>query len=715
MQFLFVQIYNLQPIKIIMFKKIKIALMILVPTALLSMGFYLKKADLGEDLLVRVILENLKNFHFAPVEIDDTFSEKAFENYMEMLDGNKRFFIQADIDELSKFKYSIDDESRNGTYNLLNKSIEILEKRQLEVQQITKELLSKPFNFELKETVEFGDSVKYAQNNEELKEKWRLYLKYNVMLRLASATDIQEKAIENKDSGYKVESMDSLEFKAREGVQKTHDEWFERITKVERKDRLNVYVNALTAVFDPHTNYFPPADKENFDIRMSGKLEGIGASLQEKDGYIKVVKIIAGSPSALQGELKENDLILRVAQGKEESVDIVNARIDDAVKLIRGKKGTEVRLTVKKPDGTTKVIPIIRDVVVLEETYAKSAIVNDKDNNRVGYIYLPSFYADFSGQGGRTSWKDVKAEIEKLKEEGVTGIILDLRNNGGGSLGDVVEMGGLFIPEGPIVQVKARGEAPYIMKDNNKSVTWDGALVIMVNSFSASASEIMAAAMQDYKRAVILGAGATHGKGTVQRFIELNQTIRDHNAPDLGSLKLTIQKFYRINGDATQLKGVESDINMPDNYTYIKTGEKEDAAAMPFDKIGKAPYKVENNYIKNLDQLKRNSIERTKLKDEIQLLDENAKRWQKQNEKKVFDLNMVSYRGEEKKNVEYNKKYEELFKPIDGFTVSFPKVDVNSAKDDEGKKARQTDWQNNLKKDLYLYEALQIIEDLLKQ
>jgi carboxyl-terminal processing protease len=715
MQFLFVQIYNLQPIKIIMFKKIKIALMILVPTALLSMGFYLKKADLGEDLLVRVILENLKNFHFAPVEIDDTFSEKAFENYMEMLDGNKRFFIQADIDELSKFKYSIDDESRNGTYNLLNKSIEILEKRQLEVQQITKELLSKPFNFELKETVEFGDIVKYAQNNEELKEKWRLYLKYNVMLRLASATDIQEKAIENKDSGYKVESMDSLEFKAREGVQKTHDEWFERITKVERKDRLNVYVNALTAVFDPHTNYFPPADKENFDIRMSGKLEGIGASLQEKDGYIKVVKIIAGSPSALQGELKENDLILRVAQGKEESVDIVNARIDDAVKLIRGKKGTEVRLTVKKPDGTTKVIPIIRDVVVLEETYAKSAIVNDKDNNRVGYIYLPSFYADFSGQGGRTSWKDVKAEIEKLKEEGVTGIILDLRNNGGGSLGDVVEMGGLFIPEGPIVQVKARGEAPYIMKDNNKSVTWDGALVIMVNSFSASASEIMAAAMQDYKRAVILGAGATHGKGTVQRFIELNQTIRDHNAPDLGSLKLTIQKFYRINGDATQLKGIESDINMPDNYTYIKTGEKEDAAAMPFDKIGKAPYKVENNYIKNLDQLKRNSIERTKLKDEIQLLDENAKRWQKQNEKKVFDLNMVSYRGEEKKNVEYNKKYEELFKPIDGFTVSFPKVDVNSAKDDEGKKARQTDWQSNLKKDLYLYEALQIIEDLLKQ
>jgi carboxyl-terminal processing protease len=287
-----------------MFKKIKIALMILVPTALLSMGFYLKKADLGEDLLVRVILENLKNFHYAPVEIDDTFSEKAFDNYLEMIDGNKRFLIQSDIDELSKYKLTIDDESRNGTYNFLNRSVEILEQRQIEVQLITKELLSKPFNFDLTETVEFGDDVKYAQNKEELKEKWRLYLKYNVMLRLASAIDVQEKAIESKDTSYKIETLDSLEFKARQGVQKTHDEWFERITKMERKDRLNVYVNALTAVFDPHTNYFPPADKENFDIRMSGKLEGIGASLQEKDGYIKVVKIIAGSPSALQGELK---------------------------------------------------------------------------------------------------------------------------------------------------------------------------------------------------------------------------------------------------------------------------------------------------------------------------------------------------------------------------------------------------------------------------
>ncbi len=693
----------------------KIALMILVPSALLSMGFYLKKADLGEDLLVRVILENLKNFHYAPVQIDDKFSEKAFNNYMEMLDGNKRFFTQDDINELSKYKYTIDDESINGTYGLLNRSVEILEQRQIEVQQMVKALLANPFNFDVTETVEFGDSVKYAKNSEELKEKWRLYLKYNVMLRLASAIDVQEKAKENKDTIIKIESLDSLEYKARQGVQKTHDEWFERITKMERKDRLNVYVNALTAVFDPHTNYFPPADKENFDIRMSGKLEGIGASLQEKDGYIKVVKIIAGSPSALQGDLKENDIILKVAQGKEEAIDIVNVRIDDAVKLIRGKKGTEVRLTVKKPDGTTKIIPIIRDVVVLEETYAKSAIVNDKDNKKMGYIYLPSFYADFSGQGGRTSWKDVKDEIEKLKNEGVKGIILDLRNNGGGSLGDVVDMGGLFIPEGPIVQVKARGESPIIMKDNNKEVTWDGALVIMVNSFSASASEIMAAAMQDYKRAVVLGAGSTHGKGTVQRFIELNQTVRDRTAPDLGSLKLTIQKFYRINGDATQLKGVVADIDMPDNYTYIKTGEKEDAAAMPFDRIEQAPYKVGNQYIKDLNKIKKNSIERTKQKDEILLLDENAKRWQKQNEKTVFDLNMAAFRAEEKKNIEYNKKYDELFKPIDGFVVSIPKVDSNSAKDDEGKKARQTDWQNNLKKDLYLYEALQICEDILKQ
>lgn len=688
--------------------------MLIVPLVFICTGFYYKSKDAGEDILIRVILENLRNFHYAPVEINDQFSEKAFDNYIDMLDPNKRFLTATDIAELNRFKKQIDDESLNGTYHLFNRSIEIIEKRQQLTQQFYREILKNPFDFTLTENAVFGDKDTWAEDENMLKEKWRKYLKYNVMLRLASSLDEKEKAIENKDTTIKIQPFDTLEFTARQSVLKNHEEWFERMTKLNRQDRLNVYVNALTSVFDPHTNYFPPADKENFDIRMSGKLEGIGASLQEKDGYIRVVKIIPGSPSALQGDLKENDLILKVAQGKEEPVEIVDARIDDAVKLIRGKKGTEVRLTVKKPDGTIKIIPIIRDVVQLEETYAKSAIISDRDHKKVGYIYLPSFYADFSGAGGRTSWKDVKEEIEKLKSEKVEGIILDLRSNGGGSLGDVVEMAGLFIPEGPVVQIKARGESPYIMQDYNKNVLWDGALVIMVNSFSASASEIMAAAMQDYKRAVILGSGSTHGKGTVQRFIELNQTLREKGAPDLGSLKLTIQKFYRINGDATQLKGVEPDISMPDNYTYIKTGEKEEKSAMPFDRIEKANYAVSDRYISNMDKIKKRSSQRTSVKNEYALLEENARRWQNQNEKSTFELNLEAYRKEEKDNAAYNKRYEELFKPIDDLDIVQPGKDAKGSMDDAVKKDRWKDWQQNLKKDVYLYEALQICEDLMK-
>lgn len=696
-----------------MFKKIIHTLMVLVPVSLLAMGFFQKQNTPGEDMLVRVILENLKNYHYAPVEIDDSFSVKAFNNYIDDIDPAKRFLLASDVQKLSVHKFQIDDESKNGTYNFFNESVTLIEQKQLDAQKIYRDLLAQKMVFDVDENVDFNEKIPFAKNDTELRDRWSKYLKYNVMLRLVTSLDVQEKALEKSDTTVKQEPFDSLEFKARQAVLKNHDEWFERLTKMQRKDRLNMYVNALTKVFDPHTNYFPPADKENFDIRMSGKLEGIGAQLQEKDGYIRVTKIIPGSPSAIQGELKENDIILKVAQAAEEPVDIVDVRIDDAVKLIRGKKGTEVRLTVRKPDGSVKIIPIIRDVVQLEETYARSAIIADKDNKPVGYIYLPSFYADFSGEGGRSSWRDVKAEIEKLKAENVKGIILDLRNNGGGSLQDVVEMAGLFIKEGPIVQVKSRGEAPYIMKDNNRDVTWDGALVIMVNSFSASASEIMAAAMQDYKRAIILGAGPTHGKGTVQRFIGLNETLRDRNAPDLGSVKLTVQKFYRINGDATQLKGVEADINMPDNYTYIKTGEKEDATAMPFDRIEKTNYTVDPKYIKDLKKIQKKSIERTGRKDEMILLEENARRWQKQNERTVYNLNIQKYRSEEKANNEINKKYESLFKPIEEMEIRFVPADEKLMLSDESRKSRYNDWKNNLKKDLYLHEALQIAEDLM--
>jgi carboxyl-terminal processing protease len=444
---------------------------------------------------------------------------------------------------------------------------------------------------------------------------------------------------------------------------------------------------------------------------MSGQLEGIGAQLQEKDGYIKITNIIPGGPSSLQGELMANDLILKVKQEGGEPVEIIDWRINDAVKIIRGKKGTKVTLTVRKPDGSIKNITITRDVVVLEETYARSLILHDQDNVKTGYIYLPTFYADFQNPRGRFSWKDVKVEVEKLKATGVKGIILDLRNNGGGSLDDVVKMGGLFIDEGPIVQVKEKGRQAQLLEDRNPGAEWDGALVIMINEFSASASEIMAAAMQDYGRAVIVGSASSHGKGTVQRFLNLNQTLRNKNLPDLGSVKLTIQKFYRINGDATQLKGVSSDVVLPDNYMYIKTGENENDYAMAWDQISSSNYEIVKLDARN-KAIKKSQV-RVKKNETFNLIEENARRWEEQRDINIFPLSLEAYKAQEVKEKKEGEKYEVLNTiVINGFVVRNIPSDLALIKGEASRVKRNEEWIKSIAKDPYVYEALQIIEDL---
>ncbi|MBI1308098.1 MAG: tail-specific protease [Bacteroidetes bacterium] len=726
------------------------SLMVIVPVTLISAGFYLKTENSGEDILVKVILENLRQAHYNPIPIDDNFSEKAWTNYLENLDPNKRFLTQEDIKILEQYKKEIDNESQNGTYEFFNKSLELMATRVKETQSYYKEILDKPFNFTVNESVNFSEDLPYAKNSEELKDRWRKYLKYSVMTRLASAMDVQEATVEKAksdksengfdvapelnatdasedpemdvtesvpetvtDAGTEIKTFETMEEDARKAVLKTHNEWFDRIARLNRKDRMATYVNSLTMLFDPHTGYFPPADKDNFDIHISGKLEGIGATLQEKDGYIRVVSIVPGSPSAIQGELQANDLILKVAQGKEAPVDIVNARIDDAVKIIRGKKGTEVRLTVQKPDGSVKVIPIIREVIVLEETFAKSTMIHDKNGIKTGYIYLPSFYTDFNDHNGRTSWKDVRDEVRKLKEDGAMALIFDMRNNGGGSLNDVVEMAGLFIPKGPIVQVKSRNSDPYIMKDNNADMEWDKPIVVMVNEFSASASEIMAAALQDYNRAVIVGSHQTHGKGTVQRFIDLNQTLRSNDYDDLGSLKLTTQKFYRVNGGATQLNGVVPDIIWPDNYTYLKTGEREEKFAMPWDKIASAEY-TKTNAVLRMDMLKRASEKRTKANPVFGEIETNAKRWKEQSETTTYTLNLEKYRAEQKARKELSDAFNKLFTTHDDLTVTTLSADKKEMEVDDLKKKRAEDWYKSIKKDVYLYESLQIAEDMVR-
>ena len=687
------------------------SLFLIAPMLFVAFGFYLKIQDEGEDILMKAVNASLQGAHYDPAIINDEFSEKAFKLYLKNLDANKRLLSKSDMKQLDKFEKEIDDEIKNGTYNLFNASIKLVNKQTTLTEQFFEDILAQPFDFNINEEVDFDEEIPYAKNDKELKDRWRKYLKYSVLTKLYTDQLAQEKAKEKSDTVFTPKPFDTLEYNARKSVLKTHRDYYSRLKRLERKDRLSMYINSITGVYDPHTNYFPPADKENFDIQMSGQLEGIGAQLQEKDGYIKITNIIPGGPSSLQGDLQANDLILKVKQEGGEAVNIVDWRIDDAVKIIRGKKGTKVTLTVRKPDGAEQDITITRDVVILEETYAKSLLLNDKDNVKTGYIYLPSFYADFRNPRGRFSWKDVKAEVEKLKTAGVKGIILDLRSNGGGSLDDVVKMGGLFIDEGPIVQVKEKGRKPQVLADRYAGAEWDGALVIMINEFSASASEIMAAAMQDYGRAVIVGSSSSHGKGTVQRFLNLNQTIRNKNIPDLGSIKLTIQKFYRINGDATQLKGVSSDILLPDNYMYIKTGEKEQDYPMAWDQIESASYDSKSYQVKK--SVFETSNARVQSNETFKLIEENARRWEKQRESRKYPLSIAKYALQEEKQKAEGEKFEILNKlEISGFEVSNIPSDLEKIKTEESRMKINKDWIKSINKDPYVYESLQIIEDL---
>ena len=398
-------------------------------------------------------------------------------------------------------------------------------------------------------------------------------MKFLVLERYA---DLREQREKNKGKeGYVAKTDADLEKEARERVQKIMDRSYDRLKrKFDDEDSFNAYVNTITETMDPHTTFFPPVEKRYFDEQMSGRFFGIGASLREEDGNIKIATLLTGSPAWKSGEITAGDFIIKVAQGKEEPVDITGFIVEDAVKLIRGKKGTEVRLQIRKSDGVIKTVTLVRDEIVQDETFAKSAVINTP-KGKIGFIYLPEFYADFDNPKGARCSDDVRKEVIRLKEQKVDGIIIDLRNNGGGSLYDVVQMVGFFIEDGPIVQVKDRDGKPQVYRDRDKTVLYDGPLGVMVNEFSASASEIFAAAIQDYNRGIIIGSTTTYGKGTVQRNIGLDKTlgILEPNS-ELGTIKLTLQKFYRINGGSTQLRGVSSDIALPDVLEYSPLREK---------------------------------------------------------------------------------------------------------------------------------------------
>jgi carboxyl-terminal processing protease len=695
------------------FFRVVLPLMLMALVILASYTFCHR--DTKEQVLMQIITQTLNMAHFNPLQINDEFSEKVYNSHIKRMDYSKRFFTKENIKKLEAYKLKIDDEIKSQNFEFYSLANTMYDAQLQLVKGYYKEILAKPFDFNIAETLESdADKTDFAANNEKLKDLWRKSLKYQVLTRLTDNMELQEKrkAMNNKADTVKDKTFAEFEAEARKNVLKLHNEYFKGLERSDETERFASFINAVTSVYDPHTQYLPPQEKETFDISISGQLEGIGAQLQESDGNVKVVSIVPGSPSWLQGELKPNDLILKVGQQNQEPVDVVGMRLNDAVKLIRGKKGTQVTLTIKKYiDQSIHQITITRDVVVIEETFAKSAIITKPGStDKYGYIYLPKFYVDFNqGENSRNCADDVAQELVKLKGEGVKGVILDLRDNGGGSLPDAVRMAGLFIPRGPIVQVKAKVGPTRVLSDKDPTVQYGGPLVVLVNSFSASASEILAAAMQDYKRAIIIGTTSTFGKGTVQTFVPLDEQVMgvDQNLRPLGDLLITIQKFYRINGGATQVKGVTPDIIIPDAYSEMEMGEREQDYYMPWTKIEPVDYTLWNE-IKNFDIIVKQEKLSLQSDPDISIVVDQAKAFKKLKDESVVPLKLDEYNKLEKTRLQSTKRFDDLSKKENGLNIQSLSIDMASAKNDTSKTARMNTWIKELKRDLYLKEAIKV-------
>ena len=690
-------------------RRYKIVLPIIILAGLLFSFQIVNKPDPEKDkILIGLIRYALKQGHYEPQQIDDAFSEQVFDDFIDALDPYKRFFLQSDIDEFSIYKKLIDDQIKSEDLTFYNVVYDRFNQRVLESKSFYKEILKTSFDFEKKGTFNIDyDEKSFSKNEAELIKNWQLQLKIGTLSRLHEKIAFQESELKI-DSKYKAKSFAELEIAAREATKNSLDELYDIMSELDETDWFSVFINSLTIQFDPHTNYFAPKDKKRFDQSMSGKLEGIGARLQKKEDYTKVSELISGGPAWRAGELEVGDLILKVAQGDEPPVDIVGMRLDDAIEFIKGKKGTVVKLTIKKIDGEVVVISIVRDIVELEETFAKSSIV-EVDGRAFGVINLPKFYIDFNEKNFRNSATDMEQEVARLKEENIEGILIDLRNNGGGSLKTAIEIAGLFIKDGPVVQVKYRGEKPNVRSDKDKRIQWDGPLVVLVNELSASASEIFAAAMQDYNRAVIIGSRQSFGKGTVQNILPLNNYFK--YSKDLGALKMTIQKFYRINGGSTQLEGVVSDIAMPDRYTYLEIGERDEKNPLAWDKIEPANYEPLNMY-DNFHTVVNDSKIRISLNPNFVLIDTQAMWLKKGRDDNDISLNYEDY----KKDLENRKEESKDFDPISEYesnlTFKSPTYELALVEKDSILAKKREIWHKNLKRDIYVEEALTVLSEL---
>ena len=671
-------------------------------------GFTLKKNKLSDPDKEKVLLEIVKYVvekgHYNSIDLDDNFSVKIFDDFISKLDPQKRFFTVNDIRQLNRYKYKIDDQIKNYQLEFFEETYKTYNQRVSDAKLFVDKVFETDFDFSEDEFIDLNnDSIPFSFGKNQLFERWRKQIKYSVL-------DIVTQR-------YNSDSLDFNEIKtnAISTVKKNTNDFFDYANELDRDDWFSVFVNSFVSQFDPHTFYFKPDDKEKFDVSISGKFDGIGARLSRADGNVKIVDVIIGGPVWRDKLLDVGDVILAVGQGDDELVSIYGMKLDDSIKLIKGPAGTVVTLRVKKIDGQIQDVKIKRDEVELEETFAKSTVISKNDNN-YGYISLPKFYADFDNYKNRNSANDVKNEIIKLKNNGIQGLILDLRNNGGGSLQTVVEMTGLFIEKGPVVQVKSIGNRKKVLYDRDPQVYWDGPLVLLINEMSASASEIISAALQDYNRAIIIGSEKSFGKGTVQNIIDLNRFISNTDY-DMGALKVTTDIFYRINGESVQLEGVQSDIIIPDSYMYIFNGERDEKNPIKWDKIGPATYTKWNkyndkfNYVK--DQINK-KLDQNKL---INNIYDRAEWIRNQQNQKNVPLNIIEYKKYQKNQKQKASQFDNISKYQNELSFKLLKAEkpfINANRELFEARAK---WHESLSKDIFIDQAvnaLNLIDNSIK-
>lgn len=700
-----------------------------IPVILVLVGasFFIASSSWGKSendnpkLRYTKILRNvgflLEQGHVSPKKIDDKFSMEVFNGFLKELDPDKSIFLKSDIDSLSIYDKSIDDEIKGAEIKSFFAIQDKYILRQNEVIGFYKSLLETPFDFSKQGSlITDVDKLEYPANAAERKERWYKRIKYMVLDKYVLSLNEREK---NKGKEkFEVKSDATLEKEAREAIGKQLDRVFTTKKNRETNDEnFSTFVNVITNTMDPHTTYFPPVDLRTFNESMKGSFFGIGAVLKEEEGKIKIGPMQTGMPAQKSGEVQEGDEIMKVAQGDEEPVDVTGYGVQEAVKIIRGeKKGSEVRLTLRKIDGSIKVVSLIRDKINLDETFVKSVVIEGQ--NKIGYIYLPEFYANFEDPNGARCAEDMAREIEKLKAENIDGIVLDLRGNGGGSLYDVVQIVGLFIKDGPVTQVKGRGDKPNVLLDKDKTIQYDGPLTVLVDETSASASEIFAAAIQDYGRGIIIGSTSSFGKGTVQRNIPLNpenesSLFGKSDTEDLGTVKLTLQKFYRINGGATQLKGVIPDVILPDRLEFIKFREKDNPDALQWDEIAKVPYTpwVSNFSMNAVIAEANKSVSSNpvfqKIKKDVD--------WLAGNVDKDYSLNIDIFKQDQKKLRSIYQSIDSLYKLDKPMKVENLTADLPNVKKTVENTNRNTDFIKRVSRDIYIDESVKILNNMISR